>query len=1097
MGLRFRRSGRAVAVAALAAVTITVAGSGSAATVAAPGATAHPAGADAAAPGASVVTLVTGDRAILGAGPGAEFVPGPGRDDVGYRQYLDHGEVHVIPNDAAALIADGTLDRRLFNVTALVEAGYHDSARDEVPVLVSYRQGQAASAEARARTTADGAAVRTRSLAAIGGAALEADKAEASRFWDGVRPMLRPGAEIERLWLDAPVRASLAESVPQIGADEVHENGYTGEGVRVAVLDTGIDAEHPDLASAVVEAKDFTGGGSAHDGNGHGTHVAGTIAGDGAASDGRYRGVAPDAELVVGKVLADHGSGQESWILAGMEWAAGNAAVVNMSLGGDPSDGTDPMSVAVNRLTEETGALFVVAAGNAGPDTGTVGSPGSADAALTVGAVTKDDELAEFSSRGPRTGDGAIKPDVTAPGQDIVAARAAGPAIGEPVGEHYTTASGTSMAAPHVAGAAALLAESRTGWDADELKPVLMGSAQAHPALTVHEQGAGRIAAAAAMRRAVFASPASLNLGVVEWPHTDDEPVRRSLTYTNTAEEPITLDLAGELTGPDGNAPEGMFTVEPAQLTVPAGGQAEATVTVDTTVGGADGRYSGVVLATAGDTVVRTPVGVDQEVESYELDLTVLDRDGKPAPQAYVFLSRHGKPWTYGDYHESGEFSQRLAKDDYYLAVDVNDGYGLSGSTIFAEPTVSLDRDRTLVLDARDAEPLSVTLERADAELGLAEASFLMETDGGYPETGMLTGGTSLDDVFLRPSETTDETFEFTLDTEHARPDGAGGFGASPYAYHLRQTERGGVPAELTYSVADEELARVHSVHTGGGAGFAAARELVTGTVPFEVTDYYTPDVRWRTLLWLGRVGQPLGEFLLMHTEVFERGDNGQRRWNVPVFGPAFPQTDGFWAQRDGDNVRFDLPLYADSAPGSAGRSVGDSGFTELFRDGESLGRTEFAGFGEFAVPASAGEYRLRVEADRSSVTPLSRTLTSEWTFRSGHQDTAGAVPLLAVRYAPDLGDDHAATPGEPVRVPVTVQRNGLAGEPELASLRVEVSFDGGESWRFTPYRPNQAQRVLTVTAPEGTDDVSLRAVAEDTDGNTVEQTIVGAYPVR
>ncbi|WP_197322314.1 S8 family serine peptidase, partial [Saccharomonospora sp. NB11] len=127
--------------------------------------------------------------------------------------------------------------------------------------------------------------------------------------------------------------ATLAESVPQIGAPEAWDSGLTGEGVRVAVLDTGIDADHPDLADAVVEAEDFTGSGNTDDGQGHGTHVAATILGDGSASDGRYRGVAPDAELVVGKVLDDDGFGQESWILAGMEWAAENASVVNMSLG--------------------------------------------------------------------------------------------------------------------------------------------------------------------------------------------------------------------------------------------------------------------------------------------------------------------------------------------------------------------------------------------------------------------------------------------------------------------------------------------------------------------------------------------------------------------------------------------------------------------------------------------------------------------------------------------------------------------------------------------------------------------------------------------
>src|SRR4029079_6624987 len=133
--------------------------------------------------------------------------------------------------------------------------------------------------------------------------------------------------------------------------------------------------------------------------NGHGTHVASTIVGTGAASDGRYRGVAPGADLIVGKVLGGpEGSGQDSWVLAGMEWAAKSGAeVVSMSLGDvAPSDGSDPMSQAVDALSAEYGTLFVIASGNAGPES--ISSPGAAASALSVGAVDKLDVLAYFSS---------------------------------------------------------------------------------------------------------------------------------------------------------------------------------------------------------------------------------------------------------------------------------------------------------------------------------------------------------------------------------------------------------------------------------------------------------------------------------------------------------------------------------------------------------------------------------------------------------------------------------------------------------------------------------------------------------------------------
>src|SRR5204862_3108640 len=139
------------------------------------------------------------------------------------------------------------------------------------------------------------------------------------------------------------------------------------------------------------------------------------------------------------------------------EWvvAEEGARVVNVSLSGGDTLGYDPLEEAVSTLTAQYGALFVIAAGNSGSLNASIESPGSVAAALTVGAVDHDDQVAFFSSRG-LTLDGAIKPDLTAPGVDIVAARAAGTELGTLVGDDYVMASGTSMATPHVTGAAAL-----------------------------------------------------------------------------------------------------------------------------------------------------------------------------------------------------------------------------------------------------------------------------------------------------------------------------------------------------------------------------------------------------------------------------------------------------------------------------------------------------------------------------------------------------------------------------------------------------------------------------------------------------------------
>ncbi len=286
------------------------------------------------------------------------------------------------------------------------------------------------------------------------------------------------------VWSDLPVYALLDVSVPLVHAPDVWEMGFTGSGVRVAVVDTGVDAQHPDLVGRVIDAKDFTGEG-AGDGNGHGTHVAGIIAGSGAASDGKYRGVAPDALILAARVLGSGGSGQQSWVMAGIEWAVERGVkVINMSLGGppEPGDGTDALSAQVDAAVR-AGVVCCVAAGNSGrAGNSTVGSPGAAREAITVGATVGDpshgwDEITDFSSRGP-TADGRVKPDICLPGFNIIAARGSGTSLGRPVDDHYTSASGTSMATPHAAGAVALLFQAEPGLTPAQVKDRVLRAAQ-------------------------------------------------------------------------------------------------------------------------------------------------------------------------------------------------------------------------------------------------------------------------------------------------------------------------------------------------------------------------------------------------------------------------------------------------------------------------------------------------------------------------------------------------------------------------------------------------------------------------------------------
>ncbi|WP_305783435.1 S8 family serine peptidase [Symbioplanes lichenis] len=467
----------------------------------------------------------------------AAVQPGPGREHLTFATSAAGGHLRVIPSDAAALVRTKKVDQRLFDVTELIRLGYDDARRADVPLIV--RSATAAGLPGVRSSVRAKGAEPTRDLAALRSVALKAPKKDTPAVW----PALKAGG-VQTVWLDGKRQPVLDRSVPQIGAPAAWQAGLTGAGMSVAVLDTGVDATHPDLAGRVT-AKSFTEGET--DNVGHGTHVASTIAGDGTASGGRYKGVAPEARILSGKVCEDAGC-DDSAILAGMQWAAAeqHAKVINMSLGGTDTASIDPLEEAVATLSAQTGALFVVAAGNEGPGAGTIGSPGSADAALTVAAVDRDDTVARFSSRGLRTGDGALKPDIAAPGVGIVAARATGTELGPPDAafpDSYVASDGTSMATPHVAGAAILLAQRHPDWTGAQLKAALTGSAERTPGAPA-EIGAGRVDVARALRQSLVSEPGSLSYGTQLWPHDDDTALTRTVTYRNLGPAAVTLDLA-------------------------------------------------------------------------------------------------------------------------------------------------------------------------------------------------------------------------------------------------------------------------------------------------------------------------------------------------------------------------------------------------------------------------------------------------------------------------------------------------------------------------------------------------------------------------
>ncbi|MFC3505507.1 S8 family serine peptidase [Micromonospora krabiensis] len=1036
-----------------------------------------------AAPG--TYTLITGDRVSLDADGHLRIERGPGRAGQRFVSSREDGHRYVVPVDALPLLRAGRLDRRLFDLTVLGEFGYDDRTA-ELPLLVAYPENSPASARA---AVTDGAARVRADLPAADALAVRAGVADRVALWSsltrGASSSRTLAAGITRVWLDGKRRVTLDRSVPQIGAPAAWQAGFDGTGVTVGVLDTGIDATHPDFAGRLAAVRDFTGGGDPSDAVGHGTHVASTIVGSGAASGGRYRGVAPGATLVVGKVCATNDC-QDSDIIAGMQWAAPQARVVNVSLGGTDTPDLDPLETAVQDLSERYGTLFVVAAGNEGKPK-SVMSPASADDALAVAAVDADDQRAYFSARGPRVGDNHIKPEISAPGVDIVAAAPGG---------GYVPMSGTSMATPHVAGSAAILAGQHPDWSGAQLKAALMDSARPAGDDSLYEQGAGRLDIGRAVAQPVAADVAAIDFPVQRWPHADDTPVSRVVGYRNTGTTPVTLTLA---VAP---VPAGMVTVSPTTLVVPAGGRAEATVTVDTRVDAPDGVYQGAVTATgAGDLRVRTPFALNREIESYDVRLDHTGRDGRPATDyrsvaanlaTGEFTTLDGQP---------GGGTLRLPRGRYALYGTIHDG---TASTLLVQPVLDVRGPVTEALDARTARPVSLTVPQRDAApLGINVSA---NWNDGLRYPGVQLDGPSFADVLfgrVGPAVPAPE-FSATLGVGLARPGRDGTFRNSPYTYDLAYVRQGDMFTGLTRKLSAKNLATVtatyrkqstaasavrsHRAAAPGGPGPIGSQTPID--LPFKGTEYYNTDggIEWTSTF-------VEGDNLTTQESTFQAGKTYSRTWNATPFGPtvlAAPTWSPLgYAGRDGDTISVAAPpLFADAA-GRPGNRDDLPVKLRLSRDGREVATAD-GPYADFAVPAGRATYRLEATVTRGAPDTLSTSVSVAWTFTSAHTSKPEPLPLTTARATPVLDDTNTARVGRTLPVPVSLDRQAGSAAAPNRTLHVAASFDDGRTWVAVPV----VRGVAHVTHPRRPGFVSLRLTATDTAGAAVTQTIQRAYRI-
>ena len=1116
------------------------------------------------------VTLITGDvvhvTTVRGRPPLVAVTPRPGAGRAIFTKFVDsRDDIEVIPADVGSLIGR-VLDPALFSVTTLIQNRDDDAHRSFLPLIV---QGSPSSLTALPSLT------RGLSLSSIGAVAATESRRAAVRVGGALAAMasavtrtgqVMPQATggISHIWLDRTVRVTdavparlladieahrgvLDHNLVQIGAPVAWRAGDTGAGIKVAVLDTGVDATFPDLRGQIVARRNFTTRHPhvADDRFGHGTFVAALIAGTGRAAAGERRGVAFGARLVIGKVLNDQGFGQESWAIAGMQWAAARARIVSMSFSTGPSNGSDPMAHALNQLAATHHVLFVAAAGNFGPGDETVGAPAVARAALAVGAVDGRDRLASFSSRGPVPNSFAIKPEITAPGVNITGARAAGTSLGTPIDAHYAVASGTSFSTPEVAGAAAILAALHPSWSSARLKADLVSTAHQATGGDFYAVGGGRVDIGAAVTDPVAAAKAIANLGAAG---ASARVVRTGVTWDNTSGHGAELTLSAELTDHFGHAaPERAFALTTTRVRLPAGGKATVGIALKPRVLGRPGLYEGQIVARDGKITIRTPLNfyLRPPTETLTLRATPLPGTAPSNFSAFATIVDVSDPdilQSSASLFQVGRHGTLFAKvkvpaGRYWIMGIINDGNSFSPirQAIVGRPEVNVTRNGSVLLNGAGAVPATATVT--------GRATIIQ--DGGIHVERALPSVVDGIDLNYFGSPTTTSPFYVNLSgSPHV-----GSFHAyswfrlsnlpgskSNYVYdlyHLISTKN---PGTADYQITPAQQAKlakitVHFYAIDGNtapvgdtrygltpAGFLSVQN-VNPLLPggSTRTDYLStgPEITWDQEAAPPIYYKGVNQGLAWISEVpgFTSYTSGSRHvlnWAREPFAPGpysgTKFTPSFCAPLPSTRVHAyihvelvdlqDLPDGFDCLGGQAPVTfwaAGTSRVMRLFHGSRLLG-TSHQSFGTFTVPPQAATYRLSYADNTSQVLPVSTRTFTTWTFRSAAPAGSAQVelPLLLVRYHLPLKLDNHPDGSSAI---LTVTR--VAGTPRASvrDLRLWTSVDGGKTWHAAPVHAlGNGKFVVILPHVKAGQGVSLHVMAGDVGGSTIDQTIITAY---
>ncbi|MGW6016351.1 peptidase S8, partial [Streptomyces sp. NPDC055210] len=467
-------------------------------------------------------------------------------------------------------------------------------------------------------------------------------------------------------------------------------------------------------------------------------------------------------------------------------------------------------------------------------------------------------------------------------------------------------------------------------WTYAELKGALTGSAKGG-AYTPFQQGSGRIQVDKAIKQSVVADPSSVSFGVQQWPHTDDTPVTRKVTYRNLGKTDVTLSLTVAATDPRGQAaPAGFFTLGAKTLTVPAGGTASVDLTANSKLGGTlDGAYSAYVTATGGGQSVRTAAAVQREVESYDLTLKFIGRDGNPAQ--YYSSSLDGVTglaqgnW-YAPYDASGTVKVRVPKGGYIFnsAVFVDPEDPAKGLDWVTQPKLSITKKATITVDARTAKPVDITVPDAAAKSEVATPMYTVGVPDGSNSYGWwLNSYDNFRTVHVGPQITDGSLYQQW-----------GGHWVKP-AEEYDTLAGGKVKQVATGYTKHYKASELATVKTGLGASASGKKGVIYawGELPGS-TSTFAPGVqqklpgtrtlrlstaggaKWKLdfeqLGGLDEFGSPIVEafYTLGAPQTFKAATSYEKTFNTAVFGPRTGS--GLGLYREGNGIYGYLPLFAD-----------------------------------------------------------------------------------------------------------------------------------------------------------------------------------------